>query len=77
MKWMPIALLFVGTGALACPAGDAKDTQAYQPGSPAVEARAPANATPATPVKPVAAKKAQATKVVDKAAPALPRKSAL
>ncbi|MBE7417174.1 MAG: hypothetical protein HS128_05355 [Ideonella sp.] len=73
MKWMSIALAFVATGSLACPAGDAKDARAM-PDKAAVEAKAPAATTP---TKPVASKKAQATKVVDKSATALPAKSSL
>ena len=69
MKLLPIALMFVGAGALACPADDVKDKAA-------VEAKAPLRVT--TPTKAVAAKKTQqSTKVADKSATGAARKSSL
>ncbi len=67
MKWLSIALAFVGAGALACPADDVKDAQADVPAKPVAQAKAPVKAE-VTPAKAVAAKKALPTKVVGKAA---------
>jgi hypothetical protein len=75
MKLLSIALVFVGTGALACPADDVKDAQADMKDKPAAEAKAPVRA-PAT--KAVASRKTQqSTKVADKAATEAARKSSL
>jgi len=73
MKWLSIALAFVGAGALACPADDVKDAQAMPQSKPMAEAKAPMP----TATKPVASKKAQTTKVADKAAVETARKSSL
>ena len=76
MKLLPIALMFVGAGALACPADDVKDAQADVKDKAAVEAKAPLRVT--TPTKAVAAKKTQqSTKVADKSATGAARKSSL
>jgi len=72
MKSLCIALAFVGTAALACPADDPKDAQAPVQDK-AAQAKAPVRA--ATPTKAVASKKAQSTKVADKAAAEAPKPS--
>jgi adenine-specific DNA glycosylase len=74
MKLFAIALAFLGAGALACPADDPKDAQAPMQDKAAAEAKAPVRA-PAQ--KAVASKKAQTTKVADKAAADAARKSSL
>ena len=73
MKLLSIALAFVGAGALACPADDVKEVQANVQSKPVAEAKAPVP----TAAKPVASKKTQTTKVVDKAAAETARKSSL
>jgi hypothetical protein len=75
MKLLSIALAFVGVGALACPADDSKEAQAAVPDKPAAQAKAPVRAT--TPVKALAAKKVQSTKVADKAAAETAQKPSL
>jgi len=75
MKLLPIAFAFLGVGALACPADDVKDAQAPQDKA-VVEAKAPAR-TSTTAARPVASKKAPATKVADKVAAEAARKSSL
>lgn len=69
MKLLFTALAFVSAGALACPAD--KDVQAVAP-EKATVAKAPERAS----AKPVAAKKAQTTKVADQSVAAT-RKSPL
>ena len=76
MKLLSIALAFVGAGALACPADDVKEVQADTQGKAALEAKAPVRATTPT-TKAVASKKTQTTKVADKSAAELARKSSL
>jgi len=77
MKMISIALMFVGAGALACPADDVKDTQADMKDKPAAEAKAPVRATTQT-TKAVASKKTQqTTKVADKSVTEAARKSSL
>ncbi|MBE7420780.1 MAG: hypothetical protein HS106_01295 [Ideonella sp.] len=74
MKWLSIALAFVGAGALACPADDVKDAQAEAQAQPVAQAKAPVQSS-TTAAKTVASKKAPATKeVVGKAAAETARK---
>ena len=75
MKLLWTAFAFVSAGALACPADDVKDAQASTQDKAVAEAKAPVRAT--TPAKPVVSKKAQTTKVADKAATDTARKSSL
>jgi hypothetical protein len=73
MKLLSIALVFVGAGALACPADDVKDAQANMQSKPVAEAKAPVAAA----ARPVASKKTQTTKVADKVTAETTRKSSL
>jgi hypothetical protein len=75
MKLLWTALVFVPGVALACPADEPKDAQAPAQDKAVVEAKAPVRAT--TPTKPVASKRAQTTKVADKAAIDTARKAPL
>jgi hypothetical protein len=77
MKLLSIALMFVGAGALACPADDVKDAQSDMKDKAAAEAKAPVRATTPT-TKALASKKTQqSTKVADKSANEALRKSSL